>query len=382
MKYRLTCLTPTLVGDGQKLAPIDYMVWKDQVNVLDQNRIFRLLARGPRLEGYLGQLKKAEKLEFASWGGFAQNYAGRRIPFEHASSTPVYDRARAENLFIPVFASGPRGPYLPASALKGAFRTALVNTRASAQVLKDAAAKLGPDGRGMRQVGNAVEEAALGPGGSNAMRQISLADSAIVPQSSFRIYLLRVSTLEPRGAGKYELGWKQAPRGSSKRAEDGTPMFAEMAVPGTTFEGEWHEVGFLSQPEIARALRASHRPDVPKMFAAANAYAERLLAIQRNYAEISGMAILKASMAKLEARLAEVRESANRCVLPIGWGAGLLSKVAFLDTREEAYQDILKQLPYYARAIQSNLPFPKTRRVVFMENQPATLPGFVELEVA
>lgn len=67
MKYRLTCLTPTLVGDGQKLAPIDYMVWKDHVNVLDQHRIFRLLAKGPRLEGYLSQLKKAEKLDFASW---------------------------------------------------------------------------------------------------------------------------------------------------------------------------------------------------------------------------------------------------------------------------------------------------------------------------
>ena len=57
MKYRVTCLTPTLVGDGQKLAPIDYMVWKDHVNVLDQRRIFRLLAKGPRLEGYLAQLK-------------------------------------------------------------------------------------------------------------------------------------------------------------------------------------------------------------------------------------------------------------------------------------------------------------------------------------
>ena len=74
MKYRITCLTPTLVGDGQKLAPIDYMVWKDHVNVLDQRRIFRLLARGPRLEGYLTQLKTATKLDFASWGGFAQNF--------------------------------------------------------------------------------------------------------------------------------------------------------------------------------------------------------------------------------------------------------------------------------------------------------------------
>ena len=69
MRYRLTVLTPTLVGDGQKLAPIDYMVWKDHVNVLDQRRIFRLLAKGPRLDGYLAQLKKADKLDFASWGG-------------------------------------------------------------------------------------------------------------------------------------------------------------------------------------------------------------------------------------------------------------------------------------------------------------------------
>ena len=39
-------------GDGQRLAPIDYMVWKDQVNVLDQRRIFQLLAKGPRLDTY------------------------------------------------------------------------------------------------------------------------------------------------------------------------------------------------------------------------------------------------------------------------------------------------------------------------------------------
>ncbi len=70
MNYKATALTPLLVGDGEALSPIDYMVWKDQVNVLDQGRIFKLLARGPRLEGYLTQLRKATKLDFASWGGF------------------------------------------------------------------------------------------------------------------------------------------------------------------------------------------------------------------------------------------------------------------------------------------------------------------------
>jgi len=101
MRYRLTCLTPLLVGDGRKLSPIDYMVWKDQVNVLDQWRIFRLLAKGPRLEGYLNQLKTATKLDFASWGGFAQNFAGRRIPFENAAYAAYWNRAAGASIARP-----------------------------------------------------------------------------------------------------------------------------------------------------------------------------------------------------------------------------------------------------------------------------------------
>ena len=93
MRYRLTCLTPTLVGDGRRLSPIDYMVWKDHVNVLDQWRIFRLLAKGPRLESYLTQLKNAEKLDFASWGGFAQNFAGRRVRRSLMTSTVAARRS-------------------------------------------------------------------------------------------------------------------------------------------------------------------------------------------------------------------------------------------------------------------------------------------------
>ena len=38
MKYKITALTPLLVGGGQELAPIDYMVWKDHVSVLDQRK--------------------------------------------------------------------------------------------------------------------------------------------------------------------------------------------------------------------------------------------------------------------------------------------------------------------------------------------------------
>src|SRR4029077_6168243 len=115
---RLTCLTPILVGGGDRLSAIDYMVWKDQVNVLDQRRIFKLLAKGPRLEGYLSQLKRATKLDFASWGGFAQNFADRRVPFEHPAYSAYWNRATGESLNIPTFAASHSGPYVPGSGIK------------------------------------------------------------------------------------------------------------------------------------------------------------------------------------------------------------------------------------------------------------------------
>jgi hypothetical protein len=142
MRYRLKCLTPLLVGDGRKLSPIDYMVWKDQVSVLDQWRIFRILAKGPRLDSYLAQLKNAEKLDFASWGGFAQNYAGRRIPFENAAYSAYWNRAGGESLHIPTFATGAAGPYLPATAIKGALRTGMLFAHWRDGMLQDVLARV------------------------------------------------------------------------------------------------------------------------------------------------------------------------------------------------------------------------------------------------
>ncbi|HYL37059.1 MAG TPA: type III-A CRISPR-associated RAMP protein Csm5 [Bryobacteraceae bacterium] len=381
MRYRITCLTPTLVGDGQKLAPIDYMVWKDHVNVLDQRRIFRLLAKGPRLEGYLNQLKKADKLDFGSWGGFAQNYSGRRIPFEHASSTQYWEKTRAEHLFIPTFSTGPRGPYLPGTALKGALRTGVVHGQVSDRALADLAARTASEGRLPRRPASSIEDAALGSAGADSMRLIAAADSKTIPENSFKIYLLRVATLESRGGAKFELAWKQSPRGSVRRAEESTPTFAEMAVPGTTFEGEWRESSFLARPEIAKALRKRGRLDSAGMFGLVNAYTAQMLRVQRQYAEWTGLAVLKSTVEQLESRVSEARETGNGCVFPLGWGAGFLSKAAFLNTQDESYRKVLREVGFYARAIQSGLPFPKTRKIVFLGNQPATLAGFVHLAV-
>ena len=325
MKYRITCLTPTLIGDGRKLAPIDYMVWREQVNVLDQNRIFRLLAKGPRLEGYLSQLKKADKLDFASWGGFAQNYSARRIPFENSTATQYWQKANALDLFIPTFAAGPRGAYLPATSIKGALRTGVVHAKATEELLKQASARATGEGRAIRQATRSLEDSALGPNGSDEMRLVAAADSQPVAESAFKIYLLRVSTLESRGAGKYELAWKTSPRGSSRKAEDSTPIFAEMADPGTVFEGEWHENEFLRRPEVSKALRRRERLDRESLFRLVNSYAAGLIGVHKQYAEWTGLTGLRENMDMLGAKIDQIGGN-GACVLPLGWGGGFFPK--------------------------------------------------------
>jgi CRISPR-associated protein Csm5 len=380
MRYRLTCLTPTLVGDGRKLAPIDYMVWKDQVNVLDQWRIFRLLAKGPRLEGYLAELKRAEKLDFASWGGFAQNFADRRIPFENPAYSAYWNRAAGESLHIPTFSAGVSGHYLPGSPIKGALRTGMMFAHWRDGMLQDVLGRVKGE-RLPRRPAEMVEDQALGSSGTSRMRFVSLGDSATVDNSRFRIYLLRTSTLQPRGGG-YVLGWKQSPRGAvdGGRAEDSTPMFAEMADPGTAFTGEWDEKAFFLQPEVRRSIRWPEGFGRARIFEAVNVYAAGLVALQKQYAEMARLDLLYRSLEDLERRLGAAQQNGT-CLLSMGWGSGLLAKSAWLDTTNPDYRGILEQYTLYNRALASNLPFPKTRKVVFLGNKPATLPGWVELRV-
>ncbi len=365
MRYRITCLTPTLIGDGQKLSPIDYMVWKDHVNVLDQRRIFKLLSKGPRLDGYLAQLKRADRLDFAAWGGFAQNFAGRRIPFENVSAIPHWEKAHPENLFIPTFATSHAGPYIPGTAIKGALRTGAVADRWTEGSMRDLSERLTSEERLPRHPALRAEEAVLGGSGASRMKRFSAGDSAAVTHAGMKVYLLRVSTLIPKGGGKYEVGWKSQ-RGATNWMDDSTPLFAEMASAGTTFDGFWRE----KSPS-----------DRIKQFQASNRYAAKLLAHHKAYAELTGLSHLHSSISDLEKKAEKTSERQDACILSVGWGGGLIGKSAYLDTQDESYRKILRQ-SVYQRAIQTGLPFPKTRRVVFQANQPTTLPGFVLLEVA
>ncbi len=381
MKYRVTVLTPTLTGDGDKLSPIDYMVWRDQVNVLNQKRIFELNAKGPRLDSYLAQLAKGTKLDFASWGGYAQNFAERRIPFEDAAYTPYWNAAPADVLSIPTFARDARGPYLAGSVLKGALRTAYLFAHAKPGAMAEVAGRLAGE-RSPRRPAENIEQQILGTGNSDKLRVFRIGDAGNISREALQVYLLRVATLFQKSPEQLALGWKLSGRGIAlgSRPEESTPAFAEMAKPGTVFEGSWHENAFLNQEEVRASLRWGAPIPREKLFLAANDYAAKQLELHAQYAKWTGLEALASAVAGLQSKLAQARENGG-CLLSVGWGAGFLSKSLGIGAEEQAHRKVLGLLPFYERAIKSGLPFPKTRKIVFLKNKPATLAGWVEFSV-
>lgn len=380
-RYRATVLTPLLVGDGHKLAPIDYMVWKDQVNVLDQRRIFKLLAKGSRLDSYLTQIRKADRLDFSSWGGYAQNYALRRISLEDSSIAAVHERERPENLFIPTFAGASNSAaFLPATALKGVFRTAHLASRTRENHLKEWEEQLSGE-RFTRLPGAALERTISGESASTRTRSLQLSDSETLPGGVTRVYLLRTATLVERGP-KTELAWKAAPRGSvdPKRIVESTPYLAEMAVPGTEFWGAWRVPVGLQQPSLLKMLHWREALGPKDFTAAANELSGRLLGIQREYAQTAGLSDVERTVDALVRRLEEVRALPQSCLTCIGWGGGYLSKALLAEDALSAYRPVLANSPLYGSAIRTGLPFPKTRRILFLKGRPASLPGWVQID--
>jgi CRISPR-associated protein Csm5 len=358
------------------------MVWKDQVNVLDQGRIFRLLSKGPRLDSYLRQIQRADKLDFASWGGFAQNFAARRVPFEHPECAKHWEKLPPEHLHIPTFVTGLGGPFVPGSALKGALRTSVVHEARDDSVIDELVGREDKS-RPPRHPGQRLEERSVGNSSRNRLRVIAPADSDPAPAAALKIYMLRTTTLEVRGPGKIELRWKRSPSGSVEagRPDNSTPVFAEMAAPGAAFEGRWAERDFYRDTAISKLLGWKKPLATSDIFRAANSFAATVLAAHRQYAAWTGLTEVEASVQGLEARLAEASQRADACLLAIGWGGGFLSKTASRSTSDPAYRQLLREFPFYAKAIRAELPFPKTRRIVFLNNRPATLPGWALLEL-
>jgi len=251
-------------------------------------------------------------------GGFAQNFAGRRIPFENAAypligiapwaracTFPPSPRARPAILA----GHGDQGRVAHRHGVRELARRHAAE-RGRARKRGPSAAAAGADGR----------RAGAGPAGTNRMKFVGAGDSGTVGVAQFKVFLLRTSTLQPRGAN-YALGWKRSPSG----AVDG-------ARPTTARRHS------LRWPRRARRLKASgtRRTSFCSRSAALHPLARKLQPSEnlRGRQHLCGGIVDAAAALRLVGRHGSARSEPHRtratrgaspgesaCVLSIGWAA-------------------------------------------------------------
>lgn len=219
--------------------------------------------------------------------------------------------------------------------------------------------------------------------GASQVRILATSDSQPVAKSAFKIYLTRVANLDTRTGSAPQLAWKVAGRGNvpGARLNESTPAFIEMATPGTQFSGAAVERKFFEDPQLLKALGWRSAPNLETIVKAANEYAGAQLEIYARFADASGLAGIQRNVAHLREQLDAAKSSPSTCLLCLGWGAGFLSKSAFLQTDNEAFRKLLRSVPAFSRALKTGVIFPKTRRLVFAGGQPAYVPGWAKLEL-
>ena len=145
-----------------------------------------------------------------------------------------------------------------------------------------------PDGRPIarsRRLGEAAEVMTVGGSSGDPMRLLMAGDSDPAPTTAFKVYLVRVASVQERG-GRPDLSWKPV------------STFAEMAIPAPRSEvtGACASIYAIA---ISRLRSESSKPQTE--------HAAELLAAQRRYAEAAGLPRLRSSLDALTARLEEVQ---------------------------------------------------------------------------
>ena len=129
-----------------------------------------------------------------------------------------------------------------------------------------------------QRLADEAEYRTVGGGMMSRMRPIMLSDSAPIARDKFKIYHVRTAKLEDR-SGKFGLSYKPS------------PVFAEMASPGSQFEGQFGgHLEKFSDDAVLKAFRWKEPVTMEALATAANRFARQLLETESLFANRAGLA--------------------------------------------------------------------------------------------
>ena len=373
--YRLEILSPTHIGSGQEYSALDGVFQNGHWYLIDLNKVVERSKEDPT---NLANAMMQQGFNWASWlqrrGIAPAEVASYSVAcVQNPGSTKI--RACIRNPFW--------RPYLPGSTLKGAIRTAVLESlvaalddekrqRITRRILeRDERGRLAP----REWVGRkTVERLLLGKHSGrndsnyNLLRALHISDSEPIDLEQVQIGLAWVHTLRNGqlvqkrvGGEEYKMLMEWLPVGVSTRL---TIRLDEQLLQGDYLR----DLGFMEEQQ--KTLR--------NFAAACNERAHAMIEHEGGFYEDYGLPAIAKFYQTLGNRLQQIEEQGG-FLLNIGWGGGWETKTVtnpLTEGLDEEYERIRQTYNLGRRGADV---FPKTRRVAYQGDQPFAPLGWVAL---
>lgn len=368
--YTLEIITPVHIGMGKRLYPIEYVVDDKQVVLVD---IDRLLAD----RNFLLQLSKNDFDGVTAWKFSlnkkypeAKNYSRYVL----SADSETCRLLKQPNRQIMELSRDAVGWYLPGTSLKGALRTLVYKGNDCPQLKenweKEIAASLNSwkkKGKPKKEfLASEAEKASTGDPNHSLFWALVVSDSTAVGEGCVAVYTTRMMGYREQG-----WQWKVLPRGYTDKAANATPLIMIAFSPGTTAAGTIAlQQHYLENAEVGLQSKEYFEDLWRKIQSAVLRLVEDELAFYQKALFPGGVDFYT----ELKSKCESLPES--EIIFPVGWGTGYHSKTYRQGVSRELWEKVAGAFKF---KVSKNLPYPKTRKIVFQNGKPWVPPGWVKM---
>lgn len=368
--YTLEVITPVHIGTGKKIYPFEYVVDGNRVIFVD---IDRLLAD----EGFLSRMSESDFNGTAGWDfnltakySEAKVYPRYVLPADERTCLLLEQPDRE----IMELSRDAAGWYLPGTSLKGALRTLVYKGNDCPQLKeiweREISASLNSwkekKKPGKEFLASGAEKASTGDPNHSLFRALVVSDSTAVGEERVAVYTTMVMGRRNQG-----WQWKILPKGYTDSVENATPLVIIAFSPGTRFAGTIAlQQHYLGNAEVRLRGKEYFENLWRKIQSAVLHLVEEELTFYQEALFSEGInfyAELKNTCEKLPV---------NEIIFPMGWGTGYNSKTYRQGVSPELWKNVAGAFKF---KVSEDLPYPKTRKIVFRNGKPWAPPGWVKM---
>lgn len=379
MRYEVEALTPTIIGGRDKIQGFEFVREKDYLYLVDFDRLFE---ENFFREGFVNELIR----------GLSENSRAfnlrdvlRRYNMDLKSAAKYKVKLEGVKKFsreiVPFVKSAGRA-YIPGSSLKGAIRSFLTKalTPDLMKYYKEALDKRhGEQGRGdANNVSKEAEERAFSSPYESPFKYLHISDSSFLPFDDVAVFEIKVMNICNDG-----VKWFAGRNYNVDNPDSAFSILAEGLRQNAKVMGSIKvEPAFVHGNGAVDGLKEkvgiNVSADTPAEFlaglvrAVAKEYLHRELSFYSKYHQTE--------MVLEYRRLLNILHSLapNQFLLQVGFSTGYLSKTVGMSFKEDDFEK-LKEIDGKSKIYPQI--FPKTRRIIFKDGRPCTVPGWIKVTI-